>query len=58
MRVGVIGYGYWGPNLVRNFAETPDAEVVAVADVKQDRLDLVRRRFPAVEVTSDFHRVI
>jgi predicted dehydrogenase len=58
MRIGVIGYGYWGPNLVRNFAETPDAEVVAVADLKQDRLDLVRRRCPAIEVTNDVRRVI
>ena len=58
MRIGVIGYGYWGPNLVRNFVETPDAEVVAVADLKQDRLDLVRRRYPAIEVTNDFQRVI
>ena len=58
MRIGVIGYGYWGPNLVRNFAETPDAEVVAVADVKQDRLDLVRRRHPALEATNDVRRVI
>lgn len=58
MRIGVIGYGYWGPNLVRNFADTPDAEVVAVADLKQDRLDLVRRRYPAIEVTNDFQRVI
>lgn len=58
MRIGVIGYGYWGPNLVRNFAETPDAEVVAVADLKQDRLDLVRRRHPTIEATNDFQRVI
>jgi predicted dehydrogenase len=58
MRIGVIGYGYWGPNLVRNLAETPDAEVVAVADLKQDRLDLARRRCPGVEVTNDFLQVI
>jgi len=58
IRIGVIGYGYWGPNLVRNFAETPDACVIAVADMNQQRLDLVRRRYPAVEVTEDFQSVI
>jgi predicted dehydrogenase len=58
MRVGVIGYGYWGPNLVRNLAETPNAEIIAVADVRQDRLDLVHRRYPAVEITNDIRRVI
>ena len=29
INIGVIGYGYWGPNLVRNFAEVPGARVVA-----------------------------
>jgi predicted dehydrogenase len=49
IRIGIIGYGYWGPNLVRNFAETRGAEVAAVAD-----LESVQRRFPAVKCTSDF----
>lgn len=52
--VGVIGYGYWGPNLVRNFAETPGANVVAVSDLRPDRLAPLRLRYPAVEVTSDY----
>src|SRR5262249_14601153 len=47
--VGVIGYGYWGPNLVRNFAETPGCRVAAVADMRPHRLDVVRARYPAVE---------
>ena len=38
MRIGVIGYGYWGPNLVRNFAELPEYQVVAVSDLSDDRL--------------------
>lgn len=58
MRIGVIGYGYWGPNLVRNFAELPDVTVTAVADTRQHRLDLVQRRLPSVEVTTDVHRVL
>src|SRR5690348_12726758 len=33
INIGVIGYGYWGPNLVRNFAETPGANIAAVADL-------------------------
>jgi predicted dehydrogenase len=56
--VGVIGYGYWGPNLVRNFIETPDTHVLAVADMKRDRLDLVQRRFPGVEVATDYHDLL
>ena len=41
--VGVIGYGYWGPNLVRNFAELPDARVGWVTDLRPERLAQVAR---------------
>ena len=57
LRVAVIGAGYWGPNLVRNLNEAPGAEPVAVADLSQDRLDAIRKRFPAVAVTTD-HRAL
>lgn len=53
--VGVIGYGYWGPNLVRNFFETPDATVVAVSDLRPERLASAHGRFPSVRTTQD-HR--
>ncbi|HEX9097373.1 MAG TPA: Gfo/Idh/MocA family oxidoreductase [Candidatus Dormibacteraeota bacterium] len=55
VRVGVIGYGYWGPNLVRNFAEYPGSEVAQVADERADRLAPVERRYPGVITTTD-HR--
>src|SRR5256886_4288371 len=53
LRVAVIGAGYWGPNLVRNLNEGPGAEPVAVADLSQERLDTIHKRFPAVRVTTD-----
>ena len=53
LRVAVIGAGYWGPNLVRNLNEAPGAEPVAVADLSQERLDTIHKRFPAVRVTTD-----
>jgi predicted dehydrogenase len=58
IRIGVIGYGYWGPNLVRNFAEQPDARVTAVCDRRPDRLPQVERRYPGVRVTTDPLEVI
>jgi predicted dehydrogenase len=48
-RVGVIGCGYWGPNLVRTFVEIPDATVVAVADRDPTRLESVRIRYPHIQ---------
>jgi predicted dehydrogenase len=50
--VGVVGYGYWGPNLVRNFAETTRAKVVAVCDIRPDILATVGRRYPSVRATG------
>jgi len=53
VRVGVIGYGYWGPNLVRNFVESPGTEMAAVCDLRQERLSLVQRRYPSINVTTE-----
>jgi len=56
--IGVIGYGYWGPNLVRNFAEVPGVRLAAVADLDRGKLELVQRRFPAVKATTDFQDLL
>jgi predicted dehydrogenase len=53
IKVGVIGYGYWGPNLVRNFADVETARVTMVADLRSDRLSQVERRYPGVRTTTD-----
>lgn len=58
VRVGVIGYGYWGPNLVRNFSEAPDTHVSAVADMRSDRLQLVSRRYPAIQAVLDYRDIL
>lgn len=58
INIGVIGYGYWGPNLVRNFAETAGAAVAAVADLDAKKLETVRRRYPAVKTTTDFQDLL
>ena len=58
IRVGVIGAGYWGPNIVRNLYEAPGAEAVAVADLSQDRLDAISKRFPALRVTTNYREII
>src|SRR4051812_2130439 len=53
LHVGVIGYGYWGPNLVRNFMETPGSAVIAVSDLRAARLAEAKRRYPSITVTSE-----
>lgn len=58
IKVGVIGYGYWGPNLVRNFAETSGGAIAWVADLDVKKLEVVQRRYPSVAVTSHFQDVL
>jgi len=53
INVGVIGYGYWGPNMVRNFYANKDAKVVWVCDLSKDRLALVEAGYPTVKTTTD-----
>jgi len=50
--IGVIGYGYWGPNLVRNFMSDADWRVVSVCDRSENRLAEVKRLYPAVTTTT------
>jgi predicted dehydrogenase len=58
IRVGVIGYGYWGPNLVRNFMEVGGFRVIAVSDLRPERLALVRARYPAIEVSLEWKDIV
>lgn len=51
--IGIIGCGYWGPNLVRNFSEVSDAQVVAVADLQPERLTKIAARYPSINTTTD-----
>lgn len=58
IRVGVAGYGYWGPRLVRNFAALPDSEVVTVVDADADRRRLAAMQHPQVTVTDDYRDLL
>jgi len=58
IRVGLIGYGYWGPNLARNLADTDDMCLQAIADTRADRLDAAARRHAGVATAIDAMRVI
>ena len=58
IKIGVIGYGYWGPNLVRTFAEAQQGTVVAVSDLDPKKLATVNKRYPAVRTTNDFQDLL
>jgi len=58
IRVGVIGYGYWGPNIVRNLHAQDAAEVVAVCDRIPAALKRAKHAYPNVELTSDANEIL
>ena len=53
LRIGVIGYGYWGPNLVRNFAAGPRTKVTAIVDANPGRRALAESQYPYIRVLPD-----
>jgi predicted dehydrogenase len=53
IKVGVIGYGYWGPNLARNLADTDGVEVMAIADGRPERRAAAARRHPGTALVGD-----
>lgn len=52
IRIGIIGCGYWGPNLVRIFTEIEGAELALVSDLRPGRLEFIARRYPNVRTTQ------
>ncbi len=58
VRVAIVGLGYWGPNLVRNFQELECSEVVAVCDTDADRRERIRRRFSDVPSFERFEDIL
>jgi predicted dehydrogenase len=58
MRIAIIGYGYWGPNLLRDFAETSGTEVMWCCDARPERRALAQKCFPAIKVTDDVDQIL
>ncbi len=56
--IAVVGYGYWGPNVLRNYVELPGAQVRWVCDQRPEALQKVSQRYPQMPVTTDFGAVL
>jgi len=53
IKIGVIGLGYWGPNLVRNFSTVPGSKVAMVCDLREERLQIIKKSYPSIEITQN-----
>jgi predicted dehydrogenase len=58
VKVGVVGCGYWGPNLIRNLRQSPDCDLKLICDTSEQRLAHMRRLHPEVATTSRFEEVL
>lgn len=58
IRVGIIGYGYWGPMIVRNFDALPDAEVAWVCDADAERRDAMKARYGHIAALADSNEAL
>ncbi|MCU1325095.1 MAG: ydgJ 3 [Bryobacterales bacterium] len=58
IRVGVIGYGYWGPNIVRNFQGVQGVQVNMICDLNTANCHMAKAAFPGVHVTRDAAEVL
>jgi len=58
IRIGIIGYGYWGPNVVRNFMGNSQVEVASVCDLEPHALQRVRKAHPGLHTTSDCREIL
>src|SRR5579872_4795908 len=58
IKVGVVGCGYWGPNLIRNFRSLSDCTLKMMCDVSETRLTHLRSLYPEVEGATDYGHVL
>lgn len=58
VRIGIIGVGYWGPNLVRNFSEIEQVDVAFCCDLNTDRLEYIGGKFPNIKLTTNYADIL
>jgi predicted dehydrogenase len=56
--IGVVGCGYWGPNLIRNFHQIPDTRVVCACDLNENRLSHMKRLYPHLGLYTDYQGLL
>lgn len=58
LKITIVGFGYWGPNLVRNFHSQINSKVNYVVDNRNERLKIVQKNYPSIKITTDFEKAI
>jgi predicted dehydrogenase len=58
LMIGVVGYGYWGPHIVKNFSSIPGVAVASVCDIEQRALYKVKKQYEGMHITRDYNEII
>jgi predicted dehydrogenase len=58
LKIGLIGLGYWGPNLIRNFLSTKNCKLIAIADMQAEKLEKYKSLYPGIETYTDANELI
>lgn len=58
VKIGVIGCGYWGPNLIRNFNQLQESEVTAICDLDREKLNKMKKLYPEILMTEEHAEVL
>ena len=58
IKVAVIGCGYWGPNLIRNFIQIPESKVKYCCDLDEEKLKRIKSLYPEPKVTKNYQEVL
>lgn len=58
INVGVIGVGYWGPNVIRNFYTNPETNIMMSCDLREERLNYIQSLYPSIEITKNYKEII
>ena len=58
MKIGIVGLGYWGPNLIRNFLAQKSVDEVIACDIKEERIEMLRSKFPNVQFIKDYKSLL
>ena len=58
IKIGVIGYGYWGPNVVRNFMSTEGAQIISICDIDKNALNRAKKNYPELKTASNSSEIL
>lgn len=58
INVGIAGYGYWGPNLVRNFAGSKSCKIISICELDTKKWVLIKKKYPHISTTKDYQKLI